>query len=201
MNIQLRRKERSSAKWLSVALLGGLLAAVGAAGALLFGRRRVHALAPGAKRVDDAMTRDPRSIEPGAVVAEAAQLMRSEDVGSLPVVQNGHLVGMVTDRDIAVRVVADGKDVKATTVGEIGSVQPVTVGPEQELDDALSLMAQHRVRRIPVVEGDRLVGIVAQADVALAGDTRATGEIVQEVSKPIHAEEATRAAGQPTVTA
>ena len=185
MNMQFRRKEKSSGKWLSIALIGGLVASAAAAGAyLLFGRRRPQSLAPGAKRVDQAMTRDPRSVEPGAVVAEVAQLMRTEDVGSVPVVQNGHLVGMVTDRDIAVRVVAEGKDVSATTVGEIGSRQPVTVAPEQELDDALSLMAQHQLRRIPVVDGDRLVGIVAQADIAREVDERQTGQVVQQVSTP-----------------
>ena len=202
MDIQLRKKE-SSSRLLPTALVGALLAAAGAVAAyVLLGRRRKQQeLAAQGKRVDDAMTRDPRSIEPGAVVAEAAQLMRTEDVGSLPVVHNGQLVGMVTDRDIAVRVVAEGRDVQATTVGDIGSAEPVTVRPEQELDDALSLMAQHKVRRIPVVEGDRLVGIVAQADIALAGDDRLTGEIVHEVSKPLRSgDEATRAAGQPTLT-
>jgi CBS domain-containing protein len=185
MNMQFRRKEKRSSRWLSIAVISGLVASAAAAGAyLLFGRRRPQSLAPGAKRVDQAMTRDPRSVEPGAVVADVAQLMRTEDVGSVPVVQNGHLVGMVTDRDIAVRVVAEGKDVRATTVGEIGSQKPVTVAPEQELDDALSLMAQHQLRRIPVVDGDRLVGIVAQADIAREVDERQTGEVVQQVSTP-----------------
>jgi CBS domain-containing protein len=136
------------------------------------------------KNVRDAMTSNPRSIEPSTMVADAASLMKSEDVGSLPIVEGDQLVGMVTDRDIVIRVVAERKDLQATTVGEIASRDLVTVDPEQDLDDALRLMAQHQVRRLPVAEEDgRLVGILAQADIAREGKDAQTGQVVQEISE------------------
>lgn len=136
-----------------------------------------------AKSIRDAMTSSPRNVEPSTPVVEAAQLMKSEDVGSLPVVEGGRLVGMVTDRDIVLRVVAQGNDAKTATVGEIASKDLVTIDPQQDLDEALRLMAQHQVRRLPVVEEDgRLVGILAQADVARQGADADTGHLVEEIS-------------------
>ena len=136
-----------------------------------------------AKSIRDAMTSNPREVETSTSVVEAATLMKSQDVGSLPVTEDGRLVGMVTDRDIAIRVVAEGNDPQSVTVGEIASRDVVTVDPQQGLDEALRLMAQHQVRRLPVVEEDgRLVGILAQADVAQAGDDAKTGQMVQEIS-------------------
>lgn len=137
-----------------------------------------------AKNVRDAMTSNPRSIEPSTMVADAAKLMKTEDVGSLPIVEGDQLVGMVTDRDIVIRVVAERKDPQSTTVGEVASRDLVTVDPEQDLDEALRLMAQHQVRRLPVAEEDgRLVGILAQADVARQGKDAQTGQVVQEISE------------------
>jgi CBS domain-containing protein len=136
------------------------------------------------KNVRDAMTSNPRSIEPSTTVTEAARLMKAEDVGSLPIVDGDQLVGMVTDRDTVIRVVAEGKDPQSTTVGEIASRDLVTVDPEQDLDEAMRLMAQHQVRRLPVAEEDgRLVGILAQADVAREGKDAKTGQVVQEISE------------------
>lgn len=136
------------------------------------------------KNVRDAMTSNPRSIQPSTTVTEAARLMKAEDVGSLPIVDGDQLVGMVTDRDTVIRVVAEGKDPQSTTVGEIASRDLVTVDPEQDLDEALRLMAQHQVRRLPVAEEDgRLVGILAQADVAREGKDAKTGQVVQEISE------------------
>jgi CBS domain-containing protein len=93
------------------------------------------------------------------------------------------LVGIVTDRDIVVRVVAEGRDPNATTVREIASTELVTVSPDDALDDALNRLAERQVRRLPVVEGDRLVGIVAQADIARLGEDKKTGEVVEEISR------------------
>jgi CBS domain-containing protein len=142
-----------------------------------------------ARSIRDTMTTDPRSITPGAPVVEAARLMRDEDIGSLPVTDEGRLVGMLTDRDIAVRVVAEGRNPDSTTVGEVLSPHPVAAMPDQDLDEALHLMAQHQVRRLPVVEDDdRLVGILAQADVALEEKEKKTGELVESISQPSAAE-------------
>jgi CBS domain-containing protein len=133
--------------------------------------------------IRDVMTSNPTSCQPSTTVAEAAQVMAQEDVGPVPVVDNGRVVGIVTDRDIVVRVVAEGRDPNATTVGEIASRDLATVTPDTNLDEALRTMAQKQVRRLPVVEGDQLVGIVAQADVARAADEEKTGEVVQQISE------------------
>ena len=137
-----------------------------------------------AKNIRDVMTSNPRTIEPSTSLHEAARLMRDQDVGSLPIVEGDRLFGMLTDRDIAIRAVAEGKDAKSTTAQEIASRQVVTVDPEQSLDEALRLMASHQVRRLPVCEEDgKLVGIVAQADAAMKGDEREVGRTVEEISK------------------
>src|SRR4051812_31921798 len=122
---------------------------------------------PMSESIRDIMTPNPRSVDSHASVAETARMMRDEDIGIVPMTEGDRLVGTVTDRDIAVRVVAEGRDPESTTVGEIASRELVTIDPEQGLDEALRLMARHQVRRLPVVEDDgKLVGIVAQADIA-----------------------------------
>jgi CBS domain-containing protein len=137
-----------------------------------------------AKTIREIMTSSPTTVEQSTTIVEAARIMRDEDVGLLPIVDGDQLSGTITDRDIVIRTIADGGDVQSTTVGEIGSRDLVTIDPQQEIDEALRLMAKHQVRRLPVVEEDgRLVGIVAQADVAQAGDDARTGEVVQQISQ------------------
>jgi CBS domain-containing protein len=134
--------------------------------------------------IKDVMTSDPCTIDADKSVAYAAKMMRDEDVGLAPIVESDKLVGMLTDRDIAVRVVAEGKDPERVTVREVASKQVVTVDPQQDLEEALRIMAKHQVRRLPVLEEDgRLVGVVAQADVAREGDDKETGQLVQEISQ------------------
>jgi CBS domain-containing protein len=136
------------------------------------------------KSVRDLMTDKVCSIDADKPVEYAAKMMKDEDVGLAPIVEGDRLVGTLTDRDIAIRVVAEGRDPKSTTVREVASSDLVTVDPQQDLDEALRLMAQHQVRRLPVVEEDgRLVGIVAQADVARHGDDRETGQVVERISQ------------------
>ena len=135
-------------------------------------------------RIRELMTESPRTVSSDATVVEAARVMRDDDFGLVPVVDGDRLVGTVTDRDIAIRVVAEERDPSSTIVREITSADLVTIDPEQELGEALRLMAQHQVRRLPVVEEDgRLVGIVAQADVARHGDDTQTGQVVEQISK------------------
>ena len=141
-----------------------------------------------AKSVRDAMTEDPRSIGASASVVEAARLMREEHIGSLPITDGGKLAGMITDRDITTTVVADGADPKATSVGDVGRQDPISVEPDKDLEEALQLMARHQVRRLPVVENGGLVGIVAQADIALGENQEMTGELVEAISKPTEGE-------------
>jgi CBS domain-containing protein len=134
-------------------------------------------------QIRDLMTENPTTCEPSTTAIDAARVMASEDVGPVPVVEGGRLVGIVTDRDLVVRILAEGKDPSSTTIGEIASSDLTTVQPESELEEAERLMAERQVRRLPVVEGDRLVGIVAQADIARALDEERTGEVVQQISQ------------------
>ena len=134
--------------------------------------------------VQDLMTSNPKTIASESSVVEAAKIMRDENVGIVPIVEGERLVGTITDRDIAIKVVAEGKDARSTTVGQVASRDLVTVDPQQDLDEALRLMAQHQVRRLPVVEEDgRLVGILAQADVAREASPQQTGRVVEEISE------------------
>ena len=134
--------------------------------------------------IKDVMTSNPCSIDADKSVAYAAKMMKDEDVGLAPIVEGDKLIGMLTDRDIAIRVVAEGRNPDQVTVREVASKQVVTIDPQQDLDEALRIMAKHQVRRLPVVEEDgRLVGVVAQADVARDGNDAETGELVEEISE------------------
>ena len=137
-----------------------------------------------AEGIREVMTANPSSLGSGSNAVEAARLMRDLDAGIIPIVEGDKLVGAVTDRDIALRVVAEGKNPETTTVGEIASRELVTIDPEQNLDEALRLMARHQVRRLPVVEEDgKLVGIVAQKDIAQHASDEQTGDVVEDISK------------------
>lgn len=138
--------------------------------------------------VENMMTRDVACCTVGTPLQEVAQLMIDYDCGAIPVVadmDSRRLVGIVTDRDITTRAVAKGLNPVNIEAGAIMSGPIVAVTPQTSIEDTLRVMEENQVRRVPVVEDDnRLVGIVAQADVALkAGDERA-GEVVEEISKP-----------------
>ena len=134
--------------------------------------------------IKDVMTSDPCTIDADKSVAYAAKMMREEDVGLAPIVEDDKLIGMLTDRDIAVRVVTEKKDTNQIKVRDVASKQVVTIDPQQDLDEALRIMAKHQVRRLAVVEEDgKLVGVVAQADVARQGDDKKTGTLVEEISE------------------
>ena len=116
-------------------------------------------------QVREAMVSDVVSVEPGTSVVDAARQMIQEEKGPLPVVEGDRPVAMVTDRDIVAHVVAEGRDPSSTTVDDIASHELVTIGPDQEVDEARQLMDQHELDRLLVVEGDRLVGIISEADI------------------------------------
>jgi CBS domain-containing protein len=137
-----------------------------------------------AKIVREVMTPGVRTVSPAQSLTEAAEVMKGEDVGSVPVVEEGRLAGILTDRDIVTRAVAEGRDPQSVKVNEIVSRELVTVEPEQDVDEALALMAQHQVRRLPVVEQGELVGMLAQADVALEAKEKKVGETVEQISQP-----------------
>jgi CBS domain-containing protein len=134
--------------------------------------------------VADVMTPGVETTTSSQALQDAARTMREGDFGSMPVVDDGRLVGILTDRDIVVRGVAEGLDPSVARVGDVASRTPVAVAPDQDLDEAMELMAEHRVRRLPVVDDGRLVGVVSQADVALEAKETKTGEVVQQISEP-----------------
>ena len=137
------------------------------------------------KQVSDVMTPGVQTVRLSDSAATAARLMRDNDVGSLPVVgEDGAPVGVITDRDLAVRLVADRRDPNETRVEELYSRELVTVAPEESLDEALQRMAEHKVRRLPVVDDGRLVGMLAQADIALEESAKKAGELLEQVSEP-----------------
>lgn len=136
-------------------------------------------------KVRDVMTDRPRCVSPETPVREAARLMEMEDVGSLPVLEGERLAGVVTDRDIVIRAVAKGKDPIGMPVRDVASREVVTVNADEDLSEALKLMATHQVRRLPVVDDDeRLVGVLAQADVAREAKEKTVGEVVEDISRP-----------------
>ncbi len=135
------------------------------------------------------MTKEPSCVTPDATVREAAQLMKKEDVGIVPVVESSgdrRLVGLVTDRDIAIRCVADGKDGSCRVRDVMSAGDLATARPNDDVNDVMSVMGREQVRRIPIVdERGSLVGIVAQADVARkARDGSQVSETVQDISRP-----------------
>jgi CBS domain-containing protein len=134
--------------------------------------------------VADVMTPGVQTTTSSEALRDAARTMREGDFGSMPVVDDGRLVGILTDRDIVVRGVAEGLDPTVTRVGDVASRAPVAVAPDQDLDEAMELMAEHRIRRLLVVDDGRLVGVVSQADVALEAKEKKTGEVVQQISEP-----------------
>jgi CBS domain-containing protein len=123
-------------------------------------------------------------LEPTHTVADAAQTMASDDFGALPVCQDGKLVGVVTDRDLVVRVLSEGRDPSSTTIGDIVErTEVVTIGADDSAEEAIRTMKDHAVRRLPVIDGTELVGMVSQADIARALPDAKVGDLVGEISE------------------
>jgi CBS domain-containing protein len=130
------------------------------------------------------MTPDPTCVREDQTLAEAARMLRDLDVGSLPICGNDdRLKGMLTDRDIVVKCIAAGGDPKTATAGSLAEGKPVTIGADDDIREALEMMQQYQVRRLPVIDGHDLVGIISQADVALALSATETAETVAEISE------------------
>lgn len=135
------------------------------------------------KTARDIMTTPAETLKPTATLVEAAQRLRDLNVGSLPILDGDHLGGVVTDRDIVVRGVAEGLDPSSTTVAEVATGAVVTVDVDDDAEAVARLMGERQVRRVPVLDGGRLVGIIAQADVARDLDARTTGDVVEDISQ------------------
>lgn len=131
------------------------------------------------------MTPDVQCVGPGESLVEAAALMRQLDVGALPVCEGDRLLGMITDRDIAVRAVAEGLDPNVTAVREVMTPKVVYVYDDQEIDDAVRVMERHQIRRSPVMTRDkRLIGILSLGDIAVGASASLSAEALKEVSQP-----------------
>jgi CBS domain-containing protein len=134
--------------------------------------------------VRDVMTENPRTASPTDSIQTVAQIMRDEDTGVVPLVDNGRLAGVVTDRDIVVRCVAEGKfNAKAI---DAASDDVVTAEPDMSTADAAELMSDHQIRRLPVVEGGKLVGILSLGDIAVKeGKDKRTGDTLEDISQGV----------------
>jgi CBS domain-containing protein len=134
--------------------------------------------------VREIMTSNPESVDADATVQDAAQIMRDINVGSVPVISGGRVAGIVTDRDITVRVLAENRSPANVAVREIATSDPLTVSPKTDIREAAELMARHQVRRLPVVEDGHLVGMLALGDVSAEGDVREAGRALKDISTP-----------------
>ena len=140
------------------------------------------------KKCNEVMTKTPVCCRPDDMVTKVAQLMESENIGSIPVIENDRtqkLVGIVTDRDLVLKIIAKGHDVKSTKVEAVMTRQVVTCRAGDDLQVALDTMAEHQLRRIPIVDNDdRIIGIIAQADVATRVNLpEETAIMVKEISQ------------------
>lgn len=141
-------------------------------------------------RVTEIMTADPVCCTPEMPLSAVARLMADNDCGEIPVVdqpENRILLGVVTDRDIVCRAIAKSKDPEETSAGDVMSAPAVSVDQGADLDECCEKMERHQIRRMPVVDGaGKILGIVAQADIALKTSAQETGRIVRDISQPIH---------------
>jgi CBS domain-containing protein len=134
--------------------------------------------------IRDVMTPNPRFVSPDDSIQSAAQIMRDEDTGAVPVCDNGRTIGMLTDRDIVVRAIAEGQTNRS--VRDIATREIISARPDMSTREAAELMSEHQVRRLPVVDGDRLVGIVSLGDLAVkeAKDSR-VGDTLEHISEGV----------------
>lgn len=131
----------------------------------------------------DLMTSPAETLAPDATLADAARALANLGIGSMPVADGDTIVGVVTDRDIVVSGIAAGMDVNTATVADIATTDVVTVGVDDSAEAVAAALAEHQIRRVPVVDGGILVGVISQADVARDLDAADTGEVVKEISK------------------
>lgn len=136
-------------------------------------------------KIRELMTTDLVTVSPEATVAEAARLMRDADIGDVLVVDDGRLVGILTDRDVTVRVTAQGMDPGRARVGDHMTTDLVTGLPDWDVEDAADILAEEQVRRLPILENGRLVGIVSLGDIAVQlMEEEVAAEALEEISKP-----------------
>jgi CBS domain-containing protein len=136
-----------------------------------------------AKKARDVMTGGTECIGENETLVDAARKMKELDVGALPICgEDDRLQGMLTDRDIVVKAIAVDKDPGSTRAGDLAQGKPVTIGADDTVDEALHTMAEHKVRRLPVIDGHQLVGVVSQADLAKNVEDEKVGDLVEAIS-------------------
>ena len=135
------------------------------------------------KTARDIMTTPAETLSPTATLSEAARMLRDLNVGSMPILDGEHLAGVVTDRDIVVKGIAGGLDPSSATVSEVATADVVTVDVDDDAEKVARIMGERQVRRVPVLAGGELVGVIAQADVARELDARTTGDVVEDISQ------------------
>ena len=137
-----------------------------------------------AKKARDIMTGSPECIGEKDSIIDAAKKLQKLNIGSMPICgEDDRLKGMLTDRDIVIKVLAEGRDPDTTRAGELGEGKPVTIGADDSIDELLKTMAEYKVRRLPVIDGHKLIGIVSQADVARNIDEEQVGRLVEIISE------------------
>jgi CBS domain-containing protein len=135
------------------------------------------------KTAREVMTGGAECVGENETLLDAARKLADLDVGALPICgDDDRLKGMLTDRDIVVRALAKGKDPASTRAGELAQGKPVTIGADDSIDEALHTMAEHKVRRLPVIDGHRLIGVVSQADLAKNVEEEKVGDLVEAIS-------------------
>ncbi|HEX5688817.1 MAG TPA: CBS domain-containing protein [Roseiflexaceae bacterium] len=135
-------------------------------------------------QVRDIMSQDVSALTPTTTIAEVAQQMRHLNVGSIPIVEDGKLVGIITDRDIVLRVVADGLDPHLEQADLHMTRDPLTITPDTSAEEAERIMARQQIRRLPIVENDSLVGYLALGDLALQNKDAKVGDTLERISQP-----------------
>jgi CBS domain-containing protein len=129
------------------------------------------------------MSADAQCVGEKETVADAARKLAQLDVGAMPICgEDDRLKGVITDRDIVVKVIAEDRDPSQVTAGELGDGKPVTIGADDSVEEAIEVMKEHRVRRLPVIDGHELVGIVSQGDIAAEADDEETGRLLEAIS-------------------
>lgn len=137
-------------------------------------------------KVSDIMSTDVSWVDPSAKLTDIAKMMKDKDVGSIPVVQNNTVKGIITDRDIVIRVISEGKDINQITAGQVMSADPVVIEQSEDIDKAADIMFDYQIKRLPVVKNDKLVGIISLGDLAVESiHVDEAGEALSGISRGI----------------
>jgi len=137
-----------------------------------------------AKTARDIMTGSPECVGVNDSIIDASKKLQKLNIGAMPICgEDDRLKGMLTDRDIVIKVLAEGRDPNTVTAGELGEGKPVTIGADDDINLLIDTMAKHKVRRLPVIDGHKLIGIVSQADVAKNIDEEQVGRLVEIISE------------------